>query len=346
MIRIHRVVTLGLALGALTACGSQAPAPVASTPAAPPAPKVLEPTAVVKWYQDCWEDFNERKFDALRACYAADAQSRQIGGNPVEVNGAADISTAAQQFAAQFPDLRGTQQLILVHGKRLASISVLNGTQSGPLLGADGKTRKATGRKLGLWFAHAVDVAADPLQVVREYSVRDSGSMELQLGLSKGPGRALIAAPTAPPVIAITSESATESQNVATETAAIEAWNRHDAAACEATQADEVVVHDATYARDMDKAQNTADNKKYWAGFSNAMISYRTLWAAGDYVVYEGRFTGTNDGKMPGMAKTGRKVAVPMLQIDRFEGGKVRETWLFYDSGNFMAQLMGKAPAT
>lgn len=342
MIRINRILTLALLVGALTACSSQSPPPVAA-PAAPPAPKTFDTAALVKWYQDCWADFNDRNFDALKNCYASDATSTQLGGNKTELTGAADIIAESQNFAKQFPDVRGEQQLILVHGKRLVSISVLHGTNTGPLIGADGKEKKGTGKKVGFWFGHAIDVAADPLQVVRELQVRDSGSVAMQLGLSKGPGRALLAPLTTPAQVVISADSPTEEQNIATDTAEIVAWNKRDAAATESYQAPDIVVHDTTYAKDMNLAQNTADSKKFWTGFSDGKISYRIIWAAGDYVVVEGQFTGTNDGKLMGVAKTGRKVSLPILEIDRLEGGKIKESWEFYDSGMLAAQLKGTA---
>jgi predicted ester cyclase len=42
--------------------------------------------------------------------------------------------------------------------------------------------------------------------------------------------------------------------------------------------------------------------------------------------------------------KTGKKVAVPFMQIDRFESGKIKETWLFFDGAMLASQLM-PAPA-
>jgi len=39
------------------------------------------------------------------------------------------------------------------------------------------------------------------------------------------------------------------------------------------------------------------------------------------------------------LKKTGKKVSVPYLSIDRLEGGKIKEGWLFFDGANFASQL-------
>jgi hypothetical protein len=47
----------------------------------------------------------------------------------------------------------------------------------------------------------------------------------------------------------------------------------------------------------------------------------------------------SNDGDFPAMnlKKTGKKVSLPYIEIDRFEGGK--EGWLVFDTTLFSSQL-------
>ena len=40
-----------------------------------------------------------------------------------------------------------------------------------------------------------------------------------------------------------------------------------------------------------------------------------------------------------GLKKTGKKIAMPYMGIDRWEGGKLKEGWLFFDTTSFAAQL-------
>jgi predicted ester cyclase len=70
-------------------------------------------------------------------------------------------------------------------------------------------------------------------------------------------------------------------------------------------------------------------------------ITPTSVWGAGDYVVATGKIAGTNDGDMKAMKlkKTGKKVDMSWLEIDRFKDGKLAEGWLFYDGMAFANQL-------
>src|SRR5213594_3997229 len=69
------VIGFILALGGLvSACGS--PQPKES----PVPPKPLTAEDRVRWYQTCWTDFNEKKWDDLKTCYAPIATSQQPVG--------------------------------------------------------------------------------------------------------------------------------------------------------------------------------------------------------------------------------------------------------------------------
>ena len=75
--------------------------------------------------------------------------------------------------------------------------------------------------------------------------------------------------------------------------------------------------------------------------FPDAKITPTSVWGAGDYVAVVGTFEGTNNGDFPAMQlkKTGKKVSVPFFGIDRFEGGKQKESWFIFDTASFMSQL-------
>src|SRR5213594_4807158 len=72
------VIGFALALGGLvSACGS--PQPKES----PVPPKPLTAEERVRWYQTCWTDLNEKKWDDFKTCYAPIATSQQPGqGKP------------------------------------------------------------------------------------------------------------------------------------------------------------------------------------------------------------------------------------------------------------------------
>src|SRR2546422_858837 len=175
-----RVIGFALALGGLvSACGS--PQPKES----PVPPKPLTAEERVRWYQTCWTDFNEKKWDDFKTCYAPVATSQQSGQGKPYLTGPAEIVAAWQDFEKSFPDIRGEGQLILINGNHIAGISLLKGTNTGLIFLSENKQISGTNKKIGLLFGHVVEI--DPLvtKVLKENVVMDGVTLENQLGLLK-----------------------------------------------------------------------------------------------------------------------------------------------------------------
>jgi predicted ester cyclase len=308
-------------------------------PAAVSAPKTSE--QIVKWYQGCWNDFNEKKWDDFKKCYANNATSQQAGYGKLNVSGPDAIVSASQDFMKTFPDGRGEGQLILINGNHIASLYLLKGTNSGPLRGPDGKEIPGRNKKLGLMFGHAVEIDPAGPKVLNETGALDGVTFENQLGFIKMPGRPLMETGVSMPKVVIAKNDDTEMKNLEADKAQLDAWNRHDAPTVANYVADDAVMHDMTLPNDITKAQGAQSDKQFWQGFSDAKITPSAMWAAGDYVAIVGMFDGTNDGDFAPMKlkKTGRKVSVPFVEIDRLDGGKLKEMWLTFDSASFASQL-------
>jgi hypothetical protein len=75
--------------------------------------------------------------------------------------------------------------------------------------------------------------------------------------------------------------------------------------------------------------------------FPDSKIEQSAAWAAGDYVISAGRWSGTNTGDMPSMKlkKTGKPVNVEYYMVTKFAGGKVKANWLFTNGLAFAGQL-------
>ena len=261
-------------------------------------------------------------------------------------SGADAIVEGSKDFKKLSPDGHGEGQFILVNGNRIASVFLLTGTNSGPMTGPDGKVTKPTNKKFGVMFGHALELDPTANKVVKEFGVMDGGSFANQLGLSKSPGRPLVEKASAAPTVVIAKNDATEMKNLETDKAAFAAWNNHDIAGADAPNAADMVLHDMTSPKDLSKTQNSEMSTSFWKAFSDVKLNLSSTWAAGDYVITLGSLEGTNDGDFPAMKlkKTGNHVSVPFLQIDRFDGGKIKESWLLFDSGSFASQLL-TAPA-
>ena len=59
----------------------------------------------------------------------------------------------------------------------------------------------------------------------------------------------------------------------------------------------------------------------------------------GDVVATHWRFTATQTGPYEGLAPTGRPVSWTGMQMDRFENGRIAETWVSWDKFTLFQQL-------
>jgi steroid delta-isomerase-like uncharacterized protein len=82
----------------------------------------------------------------------------------------------------------------------------------------------------------------------------------------------------------------------------------------------------------------------YREAFPDTHMTVEQQIAEGDFVVTRWRATGTHRGELMGLAPTGKQVEVTGITIDRFEGGKIAESWTNWDTLGLMQQI-GAAPA-
>ncbi len=83
----------------------------------------------------------------------------------------------------------------------------------------------------------------------------------------------------------------------------------------------------------------------YLRAFPDADITIEDQLVEGDRVVTRWTGRGTQTGEFMEMPPSGKKVAVPGVQIDRFSGGKIVEEWTLFDQLGMLQQL-GAVPAT
>ena len=331
---------LSMAVGAIVAtaaCSGAEPPP----PPPPAAPPVLTAEARVQRYQDCWGYFNTKAWDQFGTCYSENATSEDVdSGRPVVRGRAAIVEDSKAQFLA-FSDRRGELQLILNNGPRIVSVALWHGTNDGAMPGPDGKPMPATNKKVGLPMAHLAEFDATGSSVVRDAAYVEEGTLMAQLGISPAPTRAAMSPTGAPAKVVIARNDATEAANVTAMQAMFVASNAHDLKAVEATMADGYKLIEIGRPDDMNAKESLANTKEMLVAFPDVKFTNLNVWAAGDYVVATGNFEGTNTGdiKSMGLKKTGKSVKSQFLEICRFENGKIKEDWLFYNGAAFAAQL-------
>ena len=134
-----------------------------------------------------------------------------------------------------------------------------------------------------------------------------------------------------------------------------DAFNKHDPKALGDLFADDLVWSETGIPKDWNKKEAIAAHAGLFKGFSDLKMTQASLWGAGDYVVFQGTFAGTNNGDLPdmGIKKTGKPLSIGFLQLYKFnKDGKLSRSWGFWNSAAFAMQLGlvkppsdGKAPA-
>ena len=302
------------------------------------------PTAAERaaWYQDCWTQFNNKAWDAFRACYADSAESDQVNSGRPPAKGIDAVVAGHKAFTDAFPDVKGTGELILVKGDTIASVSiVLADHGSVPRAGWPLHSRHRQAHRL--LQAHLAQTDASGGKVVKEEFYSDSGTMMAQLGLNPAPSRPVATSKLAAPTVVIASGTPAELSNVDLLRAQMAAYNSHDVKGVDAFNSPDFVYHDMTMPADQNAKESLAGTRDMFKAFPDAKLVPLSAWGAGSYVVVAGRFEGTNKGPLAAMGikkPTEKTVSVRYLEITRWEGGKLKEEWLFYD-GMSMARQLG-----
>jgi predicted ester cyclase len=319
------------------ACTSQ-PAP-AGAPAAPPKPEWTASQAAQN-YSDCWDRFNRKDWATFRSCYGPAITVEAVDSGRPMATGIDAAVKDAQDLVSTFPDARGTMQLVLASKDAVAGLAIFTGTHGGPLPGPDGKPIPATNKRVGFVMGLTLDMADGA--VVKERQYVDSTTMMAQLGVINVPTRPVIEGGPAASTVVVSTGSDAERANVDRFRTNMKAFNDRNLKALANMNAADGVFHDYTQAKDLDSTGNIASLAGLFNGFPDAKLDATTMWGAGSYVVTEGTFSGTNRAAVPlmGIRKaTGKSATVRFLEITRYEGGKVKEDWLVFDSGAFAAQL-------
>lgn len=309
---------------------------------ATPAPTPLSGPELAKAYLAAWDGWNAGDKAKFGAIYAKDAVSHWPDSPMPERRGGDKIVEEAFVFRAGFPDAKSTAQLVLVNGRNIAAVWLTTGTNTGAMPTPMGDV-PPSGKKIGQLLFHSVTFN-DANQIADEWFIMDSNSLMAQLGMSPAPGRPVMEKGAAAPVIVIASGSDTEKANLATSQKGNDDFNKHDVAAMIETWADDAIESDQAAPVDTVGKAKIAEGVKMFVGaFSDGKIAPISLWAAGDFVVALSTFTGTNDGDMGGMPKTGKAVKMTVAEIMHIDDGKVKQLWRFFDSGS-MAVQMGLVP--
>lgn len=343
-----------LAVSAIVAC-SAVPEPFASS--VPQRSAADRPTALaephghsstqsdsaarIAAYRRCWATWNDA-WDELAPCYEESIVSEEPGSGSPPWRGIKAVMGHVALFKQVFPDARGEPRLILLNGNRIASVARVTGTHSGAMRQAGGEI-PPTGKRIALDLAHLEELAVSG-KAETELIFLDHATLWGQLGLYPGPHRAITQPATetaSEPQVIVAKNDAGERDNLRAYRDRLASFNARDAERFASSLATEVVWSDLTFPDDLDKAGAIAWARSQWQGFSDLKLDASTAWAAGDYVVALGSMAGSQDGDLAswGVAKTGKHVSLPFLEISQWRKGQMVASRIFYDGLGLAAQL-------
>ena len=324
-----------------------APEPAPATPAEPaapapaPAPVKLETAELVKAYTACWQGWLAKDEAKVRACYGTTGTDSMADAGPA-ATGADQVLTGSKEWWNAHKDLAGGSILVLAKGNTVADVSWLGGTQSGSLMGMPASNKKWGG------IAGGVGQMNDDGTIKSTTTYANPVNLLVQLGfVKKVAARPVFDKGPAEPTVVIATGSEAEAAEEAAMKAGFDAWNKRDAKALEAAFADDVVWIDQALPKDLKgKKAVIGFHKDMWKAFSDAKFDATSVWAAGDYVVAETTFTGTNSGAFKAIGlkkKTDKPVTLHILHIAKMANGKIAEYWAF-PNGHAIGMQLGMIP--
>ena len=112
--------------------------------------------------------------------------------------------------------------------------------------------------------------------------------------------------------------------------------------------ADDIVAADYTDHRPVGETKGPAALKQFATAFRNAFPDLHFLvqdrFTEQEKAVARWTFNGTHKGELLGIAATGHKVTLQGTTILHLSGGRITETWVFWDRLSLLEQL-GVAPS-
>lgn len=294
-------------------------------------------------HKECLGFFSAKDEENFSKCLSPGVVSEFVdSGQPRATGARQSVERNARPMWTAFPDGKMEPQLILVNGSNLLSIDLFTGTNQGSFLGAP-----PTGKKVGVYLVNVLQVDPAKRTGRKISTVVDFGTIFGQLGLSPAPHRPALTTGWPQQLVVVAGGGATERANVAHWRKGQEVWNQHDAAKVMADYADDAAFHDSGTPADIKgKADIEGGMQVYWTAFPDIKGRLTSVWGAGDWVVSVGSAVGTNTAAAPQMGiaeKTGKKVKLNLVEVVRYDAGKIKEHWIFYN-GMAMAKQLGLIP--
>jgi steroid delta-isomerase-like uncharacterized protein len=253
-----------------------------------------------------------------------------------DVRGPDGLIEQLKNRKSAFPDAQLQPQLVMVSGKNILAIGMTTGTHQRPMKTPSGEIAP-TDKKVGQLMFHRLAITSD-LKAKEEWLYSDTVTLLSQLGQLPGDARAMRPAMEqgieGAPITLIAADDEKERANVEVVRRTKAAFNGHNVNELVSFYAPDAVLSDQAMPEDLQgKTEIAKLNQDLLAAFSDARVEIPAMFAAGEYVVALGKFTGTNDADLPAMnlKKSGKKVEVSYADVIQLRQGKIARVWRFRD---------------
>ena len=131
------------------------------------------------------------------------------------------------------------------------------------------------------------------------------------------------------------------SKNVETFRMAHDCFNRRDFDGILKTLADNLTYMEHPRSRTLNGKNQFREFLQGWiSAFSDGKITHPRYLDAGDTVIAQFTFEGTNDGAFMNMPGTGKRISIPVCEIVRYDSqGRVISADAYYDTMTICTQL-------
>lgn len=118
-----------------------------------------------------------------------------------------------------------------------------------------------------------------------------------------------------------------------------EAYSTGDINAVVAFAGPDYVLHPGGRGKAMNLEERKRDEMFFFSAFSDINVVVEDQIAEGDKVVSRVTAHCTHKGVYQGIGATGKRIAIPYIDITLIKAGKIVEEWVEYDTMNILRQL-------
>jgi predicted ester cyclase len=311
----------------------------------PPAPKAAPEELAQKAVKTLVDAWNAHDTAKIAAAYEPTGKL-VISGMP-QVAGHDALVTQAKDTFGSYSDFKVALTRELVHGNTIAAEWVITGKNDGPSAAGP-----ATGRQMGVAGISVSTIDDDGL-IREEHRYVDSPTIMSQLDpkAKAGTFRPVMALPAVPPEIIVSKATPNEAKALDVTKTAYTAFEGQKQADLLALVTDASTIDDYTMPA---TETGTKGVKEYvtgfWTAFPDATQTKPLQFAAGDYTVNEGVFTGTQKGAMGPIKPTNKTGTMHFVDVIQVKDGKVAHMDSFANSAELLVSLgvmkpIGQPPA-